>query len=87
MATTLKDLYRFPGFRPLSWLHPDPIDTKGYILTLQRRQKKQYVHAVAKHFVDIDLVGSTEYAILMRGMPTSTLNFNTVGLNARTVMP
>jgi hypothetical protein len=87
MATTLKDLYRFPGFRPLSWLRPHPLDTKGYILTLQRRQKKQYAHAVAKQFVDIDLVASTEYAILMQGMPTYTLNFNIVGLTARTVTP
>jgi hypothetical protein len=86
MATTLKDLYRFPGFRPLSRLRPHPQDPKGYILTLHRRQKKHYVHAVAKQFMGLDLVASTEYAILMQGTLTYTLSSNTVGLNARAVM-
>ncbi len=49
---TLKDLYRFPGFRPLSTLVKHPHDPKGYVLTLQRRQKKQYVHVAAKQFKD-----------------------------------
>jgi hypothetical protein len=86
MTTTLKDLYRFPGFRPLSRLRQHPQDPKGYILTLHRRQKKQYTHAVAKQLVDFDLVASTGYVILMQGMPTYTLNSNTVGWHARTVV-
>jgi hypothetical protein len=85
--TTLKDLYRFPGFRPLSRLRPHPQDPKGYILTLRRRQKKQYAHVVARQLVDLDLVAFTGCAILMQGTPMCTLNFNTVGLNARIAIP
>jgi hypothetical protein len=85
--TTLKDLYRFPGFRPLSRLRPHPQDPKGYILTLQRRQKKQYVHAVVKQSKGFGLAATTKCAILIPGMPTYTLSFNIVGSNARTVTP
>ena len=85
--TTLKDLYRFPGFRPLSRLHQHPQDPKGYVLTLQRRQKKRYVHAVAKQFMGFDHVATTKYAILILGMPTYTLSSNTVGSNARSATP
>jgi len=45
---TLKDMYGFPGFRPLSTLVAHPADPKGYVLTLQRRQKKQYAAAVVQ---------------------------------------
>jgi len=87
MTTTLKDLYRFPGFRPLSRLRQHPQDQKGYILTLQRRQKKQYAHAVAKQFVVFDLIASTGYVILTQGMLTYTLNSTTVGWHVRSVAP
>jgi len=84
--TTLKDLYRFPGFRPLSRLRPHPQDPKGYIVTLHRGQKKHYAQVAAKQFMDLDLAASTEYAILTQVMPMYPLNSNTVGLNARTAM-
>jgi len=85
--TTLKDLYRFPGFRPLSRLRPHSQDPKGYVLTLQRRQKKQYVHVVAKQLKGFGLVETTKYVISIQGTHTYTLSFNTVGLNARIVRP
>lgn len=85
--TTLKDLYRFPGFRPLSRLRPHPQDPKGYIFTLHRRQKKQYVHAVAKQFTGFGLVAFTGFEISTQGTPMYTLSSNTVGLSARSVMP
>jgi len=47
---TLKDMYRFPGFRPLSALVKHPYDPKGYVLTLKRRQKKQCVPVAEKRF-------------------------------------
>jgi hypothetical protein len=84
--TTLKDLYRFSGFRPLSRLKPHPHDPKGYVLKLQRRQKKQYVHAVAHQFMGFDRVAATKYGILILGVPTYTLSSHTVGSNARSVM-
>ena len=37
---TLRDLYKFPGFRARATLKPHPEDTEGYIVTLERRQKK-----------------------------------------------
>jgi hypothetical protein len=85
--TTLKDLYRFPGFRPLSRLRPHPKDPKGYILTLHRRQKKQHVHAVANQFLGLGLVALIKCVILILELPTYILNSNTVGSSARTVMP
>ena len=80
--TTLKDLYRFPGFRPLSQLRPHPQDPKGYILKLHRRQKKHYVHAVAKQLKGFGLVATTKFVILILGMHTYTLSSNTVGSSA-----
>lgn len=80
--TTLKDLYRFPGFRPFSRLRPHPQDPKGYVLTLQRRQKKQYVHAAAKQLKGFGLVATTRYVISIQGMRTYTLSSNTVGSSA-----
>jgi hypothetical protein len=85
MTTTVKDLYRFPGFRPLSRLLPHPQDSKGYVLKLQRRQKKQYVLSVAKQFMGFGLVASIGCEILMQGMPTYILSSNTGGCYARTV--
>ena len=38
--TTLRDVYRFPGFRTLSTLTPHPKDPGAYVLRLERRQKK-----------------------------------------------
>jgi len=85
--TTLKDLYRFPGFRPLSRLRPHSQDPKGYVLTLQRCQKKQYAHAVAKQLKGFGLIETTKYVILILVMHIYTLNSNTVGSSARTVRP
>src|SRR5450759_2625162 len=37
---TLRDLDKCPGFRARATLKPHPEDTEGYIVTLERRQKK-----------------------------------------------
>ena len=47
---TLKDMFRFPGFRPLSALVKHPYDPKGYVLTLKRRQRKQCVTVAEERF-------------------------------------
>ena len=75
---TLKDMYRFPGFRPLSALFPHPCDPKGYVLTLKRRQKKLCAPVAEKRFTDSGVAGYTEYVI-------SIWTLNTGGLRARTV--
>ena len=36
---TLRDLYRFPGFRARATLKPHPEDPEGCIVILDRRQK------------------------------------------------
>lgn len=45
---TFRDLYKFPGFRARATLKPHSEDHSGYIITLERRQKKLFVHAVAQ---------------------------------------
>ena len=58
---TLKDMYRFPGFRPLATLVKHPYDPKGYVLTLKRRQKKLCAPVAEKRFTDSGVAGYTEY--------------------------
>jgi hypothetical protein len=82
---SLKDLYRFPGFRPLSRLLPHPQDIQGYVLKLQRRQKKRYVHVAANQSMDFGLVASIGFGILMQVKPTFILNLIIVGWPARAV--
>ena len=82
---TLKDMYRFPGFRPLSALVQHPYDLKGYVLTLKRRQKKQCVPVAEKRFTDSGVAVYTEYVTWMPVTPMSIWTLNTGGLPARTV--
>jgi hypothetical protein len=82
---TLKDMYRFPGFRPLSALVQHSYDLKGYVLTLKRRQKKQCVPVAEKRFMDSGVAGYTEYVTWMPVTPISIWTLNTGGLPARTV--
>jgi hypothetical protein len=83
--TTLKDMYRFPGFRPLSTLTEHPSDPKGYVLRLQRRQKKQCAAGAIKPLPGFAVNVPTVCAILMPVMHTYTWTLNTGGLLARTV--
>jgi hypothetical protein len=50
MPTTrqLRDLYRFPGFKPLATVHGVFGDSWAVVLTLQRRGKKLSAAAVGK---------------------------------------
>jgi len=54
---TLSDLYKFPGFRARAKLKPHPEDPDGYIITLERRQKKQFVPDVVQFHQAIVTVG------------------------------
>jgi hypothetical protein len=82
---TLKDLYRFPGFRPLAVLVKHPYDLKGYVLTLKRRQKKQCVPVAEKRFTDSGVAVYTEYVTWMPVTPISIWTLNTGGLPVHTV--
>jgi hypothetical protein len=82
---TLKDMYRFPGFRPLATLVKHPDDPKGYVLTLNRRQKKLCAPVAEKRFTDSGVAGYTEYVTWMPVTPIFIWTLNTGGLRARTV--
>jgi hypothetical protein len=82
---TLKDLYRFPGFRPLAKLVKHPYDPRGHVLTLKRRQKKLCALVAEKRFADSGVAGYTEYVTWMPVTPISIWTLNTGGLRARTV--
>jgi hypothetical protein len=45
----LRDLYRFPGFVPLTGLQIFGRDAQGVLLTLRRRQKKLSAAYVVRH--------------------------------------
>jgi hypothetical protein len=82
---TLKDMYRFPGFRPLATLVKHPDDPKGYVLTLNRRQKKPHVLVAAKQCMVFAVAGYTACVIWMPVTPISIWTSNTGGLPAHTV--
>ena len=83
--TTLKELYSFPGFRARAKLKPHATDSDGRIVTLERRQKKRFVLAVAQPCAAFGIAESTWCVIWMPGQPVSTLRLNTAGYSARTV--
>ena len=84
---TLRDLYIFPGFRARATLKSHPDDKEGYILTLERRQKKLSVQAAAKCHQAIVTGEFILCETWMQEQPTSILNSNIAGLPARIAMP
>jgi hypothetical protein len=84
---TLKDMYGFPGFRPLATLLKHPNDPKGYVLTLNRRQKKPYALVAAKQCLGSAVGGYIVCVIWMPVTPISIWTSNTGGLPAHTVVP
>jgi hypothetical protein len=85
--TTLRDLYKFPGFRARATLRSNPEDLEGCIVTLERRQKKRLVPAaVQRHQV----IGTGELMwceTWMPDQPASILRSSIAGLPARIVKP
>jgi len=80
---TLRDLYRFPGFRARATLKPHPEDPEGCIVTLERRQKKRSVPAAVQRHQAIGIGGLTGCGTWMPEQPASILSLNTAGLPAR----
>ena len=78
---TLRDLYNFPGFRARATLRPHPDDSQGYIITLERRQKKLFVPAVAQFHQTIVTAG------LIWCVTPSILSLSIAGLPVRNVTP
>ncbi|MEN6488714.1 MAG: hypothetical protein ABFD66_07505 [Smithella sp.] len=84
---TFRDLYKFPGFRARSTLKPHPEDPEGCIVTLERRQKKLFVPAVAHRHQDIVIGGLILCETWMPEQPVSILNSSIAGLPVRIVTP
>ena len=80
---TLRDLYRFPGFRAHARLKPHPEDPGGCTVTLERRQKKRSVPAAVQRHQAIGIGGLTGCETWMPEQPASILSSNTAGLPAR----
>ena len=84
---TLSDLYKFPGFRVRARLKPHPEDPEGYIITRERRQKKQFVPAVTQRYQAIVTVACILFEIWMPGQPACIWNSSIDGFPARDVLP
>ena len=84
---TFRDLYRFPGFRARAMLKPHPEDPEGYIVTLERRQKKRSVPAAGQRRSDIGIAARTGCGIWMPEPVASILRSSIAGLPVRDVMP
>jgi hypothetical protein len=84
---TLRELYNFPGFRARATLKPHTVDKAGYIITLERRQKKLSVPVVAKYCQAIVTGELILCETWMPEQPISILNLNIAGLPAHIVTP
>jgi len=84
---TLRDLYKFPGFRVRATLKPHPEDPEGCIITLERRQKKRSVPAAVQRHQAIGIGERMWYETWMPEQPASILRSSIAGLPARIAKP
>lgn len=84
---TLRDLYKFPGFRARATLKPHPEDTEGCIVTLERRQKKRFVPAAVQQHQAIGIGELIWYETWMPDQPASILSSSIAGLPVRIAKP
>jgi hypothetical protein len=84
---TLRDLYKFPGFRARATLKLHPEDTEGCIVTLERRQKKQSVPAVVQRHQAIVIGELIRCETWMPEQPASILSSSIAGFPARIAKP
>ena len=84
---TLRDLYKFPGFRVRATLKSHPEDTEGCIVTLERRQKKQFVPAAVQRHQAIGIGELIWYETWMPEQPASILSSSIAGLPVRIAKP
>ena len=84
---TLRDVYNFPGFRARATLKAHQKDTDGYIVKLERRQKKLFALAVVKRYQVFVTDALIWFETWMLVQPAYTLNLNTAELSAHVVKP
>ena len=80
---TLRDLYKFPGFRARATLKPHPEDPEGCIVILERRQKKRFVPAAGQRHQAIGIGEFIWCETWMPDQPVSILSSSIAGLPAR----
>ena len=83
----IRDLYQFEGFRARATMKPHPEDSNGWIIALDRRQKKQSVQRAGQWYSVIGIEGYIRYGIWIQGQRTSTLNLNIDGSTVHGVKP
>ena len=84
---TLRDLYKFPGFRARATLKSHPEDPEGCVVTLERRQKKRFVPAAVQQHQAIGTVERIWCETWMPDQPASILRSSIAGLPARIAKP
>ena len=84
---TLRDLYKFPGFRARATLKPHPEDPEGCIVTVERRQKKLSVPAAVQRHQAIGTGERIGCETWMPGQPASILTSSIAGLPVRIAKP
>ena len=85
--TSLRDIYSFPGFRARATLRPHDGDPEGFVVKLERRQKKRSVQAAAKRHPVFGIEELMWSGIWMPGPPAFILGSSIAGLPARIVKP
>jgi hypothetical protein len=85
--TTLRDLYKFLGFRARATLRSNPEDPEGCIVPLERRQKKRSVPAAVQRHQAIGTGERMWCETWMPEQPASILRSSTAGLPARIAKP
>ena len=83
----IRDLYRFEGFRARATMKPHPEDSNGWIITLDRRQKKQFVQRVAQRYSVLGTEGCIRCGTWMPAQRTFILSLNIAGLTAHGAEP
>ena len=84
---TLRDLYKFPGFRALATLKSHPEDPEGCMVTLERRQKKRFVPAAVQQHQATGTGERIWCETWMPDQPASILRSSIAGLPARIAKP
>jgi len=84
---SLRDLYSFPGFRARATLKHHPEYHEGFIVTLERRQKKRSVQDAVKRYPVLEIDVHTWYGTWMPEQPVSILSSSIAGLPAHIAKP
>jgi succinate dehydrogenase/fumarate reductase-like Fe-S protein len=83
----IRDLYRFEGFRARATIKPHPEDSNGWVITLDRRQKKQFVQHAAQRYSVLGIADCIRCGTWMLAQRTFILSLNIAVWTAHGVEP